>query len=111
MVKAKKRGSTKKIVATTKEAFLLRDIKLDREDIDDGNRDPYWFNLATIFNDAENQEVNYNPHPSMDEFYRFTFNCSGFIGTSKLFWKGRNDLRGSVEYGLVCCWRLGEIFY
>ena len=74
-------------VIATEDAFLLRDVKLDRDNIRSGNRDPYWSNLAALLNEASNQEVKCNRNPAIDEFHRFVFDHSGFVGASKLLRK------------------------
>ena len=61
----------------------MRHLKLDRSDIDSGNKDSYWSDLDLSFNDTNNVKVNYNRHPTIDECCRFAFDHSGFIGTSK----------------------------
>ena len=87
----------------------MRDLKLDRSDIDSGNKDPYWYDLSILFNDSINTEVNHDHHPSIDEFCHFTFDCSGFVETSKTLRKKHNEARDSVECGLVGCRRSGKI--
>ena len=54
--------------------------------------------------------MNCNRHPTVDEFHRFAFDHSGFVGTSKLLRKKHNELRGSIEHGLVGRRRSGETF-
>ena len=95
-------------IAPAKEAFLLRDLKLEHSDIDSSNKDPCWSDLAILFNDAINAEVNHNQHLFVDEFRSLTFDCSGLVGTSKMLRKKHDEVQGSVEHGLVGCRRLDK---
>ena len=87
-------------VVPTKEAFLLRDLKLDRSDIDSSKKDPYWSDLVISFNDAIKTEVNYNRHPSIDQCRSLAFDCSEFVGTSKTLRK-KNTTRSGAALSMV----------
>ena len=98
-------------IIASKEEFLSRDKKKDRQDIDAGEIDPYWSKVAILFNDKDNLDVNCNRHPEEDEFDDFVFEHSGFVGTSKSLRSKHNDFRGDIEHGLVGYRRSGKFSF
>ena len=84
-------------VVATKEVLIMRDTKIDQEGTDSRNRGTCWSNLAVMFNDVDNQEVNCNWQSEVNEFDRITFNYSGFIGTSTFLRKKCSELRGELN--------------
>ena len=62
-----------------------------------------------MFNEDDNQEVNFNRHQKEDVFADFRFDYSGFFGISKNLRAKCNEFGGHAEHGLTGYRRLGDV--
>jgi hypothetical protein len=70
-------------IRRTRQAFLRKDATLSRGDLDSGRRKAYWVDLAKIFNNAEDEDLEDNEFEGDNKCSLLNLKYSGYIATGK----------------------------